>query len=252
MYERNSQHYLTSASKDFSVSDNPCAYVPEQKMNINHRQVDVVTRSFASKATERGWRRFGRNYIFPECASCSECKSLRIDVSNFKYSKSQKKAINRNDDTQITIREPSVTWEHVNLYNKYHAYKAEKSGWKHQNIDPKQYFETYVSGAFDFGKELRYYMDDKLVCIDLIDILDDGISAIYCYYDPDYPRFSLGTYSLLYEIHLASSLGLKWIYLGNWIEGYKDFKYKENFQPLEILEGFPRMVEKAVWKPWVQ
>ena len=59
----------------------------------------------------------------------------------------------------------------------------------------------------------------------------------------------MGKYSLLYEIHLASSLGLKWIYLGNWIEGNEAFKYKENFQPLQVLEGFHPMVEKPLWKP---
>ncbi|MDQ7046794.1 MAG: hypothetical protein Q9M39_03940 [Sulfurovum sp.] len=81
--------------------------------------------------------------------------------------------------------------------------------------------------------------------------MDDGISSIYCYYDPQYPRYSLGTYSLLYEIKLAEMLGLEWVYLGHWIEGYKAFEYKEKFQPIEILEGYPRASEKPDWKPWV-
>ena len=252
MQQRTNPHYLTPASKDCSVSNKPCAYVENQKMNMNHRQVDVVTISFATKATQRGWRRFGRNYIYPECTTCSECKSLRIDISKFKYSKSQRKTINRNDDTKIVIREPLATQENVDLYNKYHAYKAQKSSWNNKAINRTEYYETYVSGAFEFGKELRYYIDDKLVCVDLIDILEDGISAVYCYYDPDYPRFSLGKYSLLYQIHLANSLGLKWIYLGNWIEGYQAFKYKESFQPLEVLDGFYSMVGKPIWKPFVK
>ena len=252
MYERNTQYSLRPTAKDCSVSDKPCPYIPNAKMSVNHRQVDIVTQSFASRVTQRGWRRFGRNYIYPECGDCTECKSLRIDVAGFKHSKSQKKAINRNDDTNITIREPSSTQEHVDLYNKYHAYKSQKDGWTHKEISRTEYYETYVSGAFEFGKELRYYIDDKLVCVDLIDILDDGISAVYCYYDPDYPRFSLGTYSLLYQIHLAKTLGLKWVYLGNWIEGYKAFEYKEKFQPLEVLDGFPKIVEQPLWKPWMK
>ena len=251
MYERNKQHSLTTASKNFSVIDEPCSYIPNQKMNVNHREVDVVSLGFVSRATERGWRRFGRDYIYPECSSCNECKSLRIDASKFKYSKSQRKTINKNDDTKIMIKEPLATQEHIELYNKYHAYKSKKNGWKHQDINRSKYYETYVNGAFEFGKELRYYIDDKLVCVDLIDILEDGISAIYCYYDPDYPRFSLGTYSLLYQIHLANNLGLNWVYIGNWIKGYKDFKYKENFQPLQVLERFYRISEKPIWKELV-
>ena len=250
MYERNTHHSLTTASKKFSVIDEPCAYMPLKKMTINHREVDVVTMGFVSKATNRGWRRFGRNYIYPQCASCNECKSLRIDVLACKYSKSQRKTINKNEHTKIVAKEPMATQEHINLYNKYHTYKSKKNGWSHTNISREEYYETYVNGAFEFGKELRYYIDDKLVCVDLIDILEDGISAIYCYYDPEYLHLSLGRYSLLYQIDLAKNLGLKWVYIGNWIEGYKDFEYKENFKPLEVLENFPRISEKAIWKPF--
>ena len=130
------------------------------------------------------------------------------------------------------------------------TYKSKKNGWNHTNISREEYYETYVNGAFEFGKELRYYIDDTLVCVDLIDILEDGISAIYCYYDPEYLHLSLGKYSLLYQIDLAKNLGLQWVYIGNWIEGYKDFEYKENFKPLEVLENFPRISEKAIWKPF--
>jgi arginine-tRNA-protein transferase len=217
---------------------------------MRHREVDVVTSSFATRVTERGWRRYGRSYVYPVCEGCDACKSLRIDAKNYKYTKSQQKIINRNEATEIVVNRPLVTDEHIALYNKYHRYKAENSGWKHQDITRTEYFENYVEGAFEFGKELRYYIDGKLVCIDLIDILDDGINAIYCYYDPDYARYSLGTYSLLYQINIAESLGLDWVYLGYWVEGYKSFEYKEKFQPLQILEDFPPMFENPNWKEW--
>ena len=231
-------------------TDAPCSYIPNKRVQMNHRVVDVISSNFTTKVTERGWRRFGRSFVFPQCEGCNECKSLRIDVNNYKFSKSQQKTINRNDNTEISVNQPWVSDEHIALYNKYHQYKAKRDGWKHTDISRTEYFETFVEGAHEFGKELRYYIDGKLVCIDLIDILDDGISAIYCYYDPDYPRYSLGTYSLLYQIEVAEALGLDWVYLGYWVDGYKSFEYKKNFQPLQILEGFPLMFEKPEWKPW--
>ncbi|HIP46328.1 MAG TPA: arginyltransferase, partial [Campylobacterales bacterium] len=93
-----------------------------------------------------------------------------------------------------------------------------------------------------------YIVDDKLVGVDLIDVLEDGISSIYFFYDPDYSNLSLGTFSLLYQIKLAKILELEWIYLGYWVEGCKAFAYKPNFKPQQILDGFPDVEAEAPWK----
>ncbi len=232
------------------MDDTPCPYIPNRRMRMNYKQVDVVSGTFVTAAIQRGWRRYGKNFIYPVCYGCTECKSLRIDVANFRYGKSKRKAINRNEHTKIEIRTPIVTQERIDLYNTYHAYKAKVYGWKHHQMTKQEYYDTYVAGAHDFGKELLYYIDDKLVCVDLIDILEDGINSVYCYYDPNYPRHSLGTYSLLYQVKLAENLGLDWVYLGYWVKGCLPFQYKENFTPLQILEGYPRIFEKPEWKEW--
>ncbi len=251
MYDKKNLELLSPQSTDFSMDDHACSYIPGKRMRMNYKQVEMVSKTFATAVAQRGWRRFGRNFIYPVCFGCTACQSMRIDVANYKYSKSQRKAINRNEETKIVIQEPSITQSRLDLYNKYHAYKAKIDGWNHQDITDQEYYENFVDGAHDFGKELLYFIDDKLVGVDLIDILDDGISSVYCYYDPDYPRNSLGTYSLLYEIKLAENLGLDWVYLGYWVEGCKAFEYKENFQPIQILEGYPRVFEKPEWKEWV-
>jgi Putative arginyl-tRNA:protein arginylyltransferase len=109
-----------------------------------------------------------------------------------------------------------------------------KDDWTHRNISPREYREKFCRRvAHDFGKEVLYIKDDELIGVDLIDVLDDGISSIYFYYDPDYPSLSLGTYSLLYQVELAKVLELPWIYLGYWVDGCKAFAYKPKFQPLE-------------------
>ena len=250
MHDQKNLELLSPQSTDFSMDDNLCSYVPNKRMRMNYKQIDVVSKTFVTAVTQRGWRRYGKNFVYPACYACTECKSMRIKVKDYKYSKSQRKSINRNEETKISIHPPRVTQEYIDLYNKYHRYKAKKDGWKHQDITRQEYFDNYVDGAHDFGKELLYHIDGKLVCVDLIDIVDDGISSVYCYYDPDYPRLSLGKYSLLYEIKLAENLGLDWVYLGYWVEGYKPFEYKEDFRTIEMLEGFPRIFEKPGWSPW--
>ncbi len=251
MQDKNKQELLSPKSTDFCMDDHSCSYLPGKRMRMNYKHVDVVSTTFATAVAQRGWRRFGRNFIYPVCYACTECKSMRIDVKNYKYSKSQRKAINRNEDTKIVIQSPTITQTHLDLYNSYHNHKAKSDGWVHNDMTADEYFDHYVDGANDFGKEVLYYIDDKLVCVDLIDILEDGISSVYCYYDTNYPRNSLGTYSLLYEINIAQNLGLDWVYLGYWVDGCKAFEYKENFQPMQILEGYPRVFEKPEWKEWV-
>jgi arginine-tRNA-protein transferase len=250
MHDKDHIESLVPPSTDYCMDDNLCSYIPGKRARMNYKQIDVVTQTFATAAIQRGWRRFGKNFVYPVCYGCTECKSLRIDVANFKYGKSKRKTINRNENTKIVIQNPSISKKHLELYNTYHAFKERLDGWPHHSMNMQEYYSNYVVGAHDFGKEILYYIDNKLVCVDLIDILEDGISSIYCYYDPNYPRNSLGTYSLLYQVKLAQSLGLDWVYLGYWVEGCDAFKYKENFKPLQILEGYPRIFEKPKWRAW--
>jgi len=246
MNKENNQ--LNPPSTDFSMLDYECAYLPDRKVRMLYKYVLKSNKSFVSAVIERGWRRFGDYYFHPTCNGCNECKSIRIDVENYHYSKSQRKALKRNLDTKIIIREPILTQTHLDLYNKYHKFKEGKDNWSFREISRREYTENFVTGANDFGKEVLYIRDNQIVGVDLIDILDDGISSIYFYYDPSYSRFSLGTYSLLYQIKLAKTLNLKWIYLGYWVDGCRAFAYKPNFQPQEILDGFPNIDEVADWK----
>ncbi len=239
---------LNPPSTDFSMLDYDCAYIPGNKVRMHYKYVDEASKVFATAVIARGWRRFGKYFFHPVCNGCDACKSIRINVKSYKASKSQRKAINRNKKTKIIVQKPTLTREHLNLYNKYHAFKSTKDNWQHRSISQREYYENFVDGAHDFGKEVLYFIDNVLVGVDLIDILDDGISSIYFYYDPDYGRYSLGTYSLLYQIKLASLLDLSWIYLGYWVDGCKAFAYKPKFKPQEILEGFPPISRDPLWK----
>jgi arginine-tRNA-protein transferase len=241
---------LNPPSTDFSMLDYDCAYLPGHLVRMSYKYVSHASKAFTTAVIARGWRRFGKYFFHPICNGCNACKNIRIDVRNYHYTKSQKKAIKRNADTKIIVQKPTLTQAHLDLYNKYHHFKQDKDGWKHRNISQREYHENFVDGAHDFGKEVLYIKDDKLIGVDLIDVLDDGISSIYFYYDPEYASLSLGTYSLLYQIQLAHILELPWIYLGYWVDGCKAFAYKPKFQPQEILDGFPPISEIPQWESW--
>ncbi len=235
-------------SIDFCTLDTQCAYLPNKQSRLYYRYIPDATKELASELIRRGWRRFGHSYFHPICQGCTECKNIRIDAFDFTPTHSQKRSVKKNKNTQIYIQRPTLSYEHIELYNKFHKYKAKKSGWKYYEIDLQTYYEEFVVGAHDFGKEVLYVVDDKVVGVDLIDILEDGISSIYFFYDPEYEKLSLGIFSLMMQISLAKQMGLRWIYLGYWVDGCASFAYKKRFNPHEILEGFPPLDKEPRWQ----
>jgi len=235
-------------STDFCTLETQCSYLKEKNSRMLYRYISEASSEFVSAVVQRGWRRFGNYFFYPICDGCNECKSLRIDTRGFRPSRSQKRAIKKNRDTRIVHQKPTVTSHHLLLYNKYHYWKSEKDGWKHNDMSHREYYENFAEGAHSFGREVLYIRDGRLIGVDLIDMVDDGISSVYFFYDPDYAHLSLGIYSLLHQIELCQNRGLRYVYLGYWVDGCKAFAYKSSFMPLEILDGFPKIEESPQWR----
>ncbi|MFT7300803.1 MAG: arginyl-tRNA--protein-N-Asp/Glu arginylyltransferase, partial [Porticoccus sp.] len=96
-------------------------------------------------------------------------------------------------------------------------------------------FKDFISNLWRNSKIVEIRLNDELVAAGVIDILDDGLSAIYSYYSPDYPKRSLGTYTILAQVMLAKQMKLPYVYLGYWIKNSRKMAYKVNFQPVELL-----------------
>jgi arginine-tRNA-protein transferase len=126
-----------------------------------------------------------------------------------------------------------------------------KKGWEPNEVDIQDYYRSYVSGGNEFGKELLYFIEDKLVAVALLDILSDGISSIYCYYDHDYEKLSLGKYSILAQISIAKQKAIPYLYLGYWIKDHFSMGYKEAYKPFEILVNRPNLDEEPIYKPYI-
>ena len=124
---------------------------------------------------------------------------------------------------------------------------SDKKGWDYQKTSPQHYYNSFVSGHENYGYEVLYYDKEKLIGVDLIDILQDGISSIYFYYDPEYFEYSLGKLSLLFQIKYAKQTHKKWIYLGYYVENSPSLSYKSNYKPYITLEGRPTESEDYIW-----
>lgn len=227
----------------------PCSYLPKRTQNIHYKVIRDCSKEQCEALILRGWRRFGAMFFRPICSDCHACESLKIDVEGYEYRKSERRILRKNNDLTTLIRQPTLTREHMELFEKYHLYKHHTRSWDEPKIDPRNYHASFVHGHQDFGYEILYFEGERLIAVDLVDILDNGISALYCYYDPDYPKRSLGKYTLLMQIELARKLDLKWIYLGYYVKECQSLAYKADYTPSLKLQGRPEETEDHFWLP---
>ena len=224
--------------KEF-ISEDKCSYLENKKQTTYYKIIKDCDALYCQNLIERGYRRFGNMFFRPICNSCIECQSIKIDVKNFTFSKSKRRIINKAKDLKSIIRRPSMTKEHLELFDKYHLYMSDKKDWKFTPVTPQHYFTSFVEGYNEFGYEVLYFDDDKLVGVDIIDILDNGVSSIYFYYDPDYAEYSLGKLSLYQQIKFAKKTNKEWIYLGYYVQECPSLSYKAEYKPYLTLDGRP-------------
>lgn len=226
----------------------PCSYIAGNTQSIHYKVIQECSKEQCEALILRGWRRFGSMYFRPICQDCRSCESLKIDALNYNFTKSERRILRKNAHLTTIIRHPTLTREHLSLFDRYHRYKHHTRDWDAPKSDPKNYYASFVQGHGDFGFEVLYFDGDVLIAVDLIDILEEGISSLYCYYDPEYNRQSLGRYTLLQQIQFAQKLNLKWVYLGYYVEGCQSLAYKIDYQLSLQLQGRPEEYEQPIWK----
>ncbi|EPF71112.1 arginyltransferase [Acinetobacter rudis] len=193
-------------------------------------QIDVLTLSELSRL---GFRRSGDFVYRPECHLCKQCLSCRVPVHDFSMNGTQKKAWKRNQDLSLTIiTSADATEEHYALYERYiHA--------RHSDGDmfPPSHdqFEKFLVQSCTESYFLELRQDGRLLSVSTCDFLDDGISAVYTFFDPDEQHRSLGVYAILKQIEQAQAMGLDYVYLGYWVPHSNKMNYKTQYNPIEIL-----------------
>jgi len=232
--------------KEFFLNDK-CSYLENKNQTTHYKMIEDCDEKQCFLLIQRGYRRFGKMYFRPICKDCNECKSIKIDVKNFEFSKSHKRVMKKAKNIKSYIRTPSMTTEHLRLFDKYHLYMKDKKGWDYSHVNQQNYYSSFVNGHNGYGYEISYYDKNKLIGVDLIDILQDGLSSIYFYYDPDYRNYSLGKLSLLYEIEFAKTQSKDWIYLGYYVRDCDSLSYKASYKPYLTLEGRPEETEDFNW-----
>lgn len=212
-----------------------CSYLPDKEATtlfLDPQQ--PVTLKIYDSLTEVGFRRSGRHLYRPHCQNCNACQSVRIPVNAFRFSRQQRKIWNRNQDLTAWMVDAQFSDEYYDLYAKYLEARHADGDMYPPSVEQFQSF-LVVNQPWARLAEFRD-SDHRLLAVAAIDRLSAGLSAIYTFYSPDEDRRSLGVYAVLWQVELARKLGLQYVYLGYWIQDCRKMRYKENFQPLEILQ----------------
>lgn len=237
------------SSDEIAIPGSPseCSYLPGQTACMEYRIARSLTTARYEHLLERGWRRFGTTLFRPKCPSCRECVGLRINITDFKATKSQRRAFNKCDDLTLHVNAPSVTQEHIDLYNLYHQDMHQRRNWRLNETTVSDYFQSFVAGHFPFSREFQYRRNGKLVALGNVDVTGNVMSSIYFIHHPEIRDESPGTVSVLRELEFGRQTGHKWLYMGYYIRDCGSMNYKNRFRPHQLLKEF---VPDEALSPW--
>ncbi|HET8850400.1 MAG: arginyltransferase [Marinobacter sp. 34-60-7] len=217
----------------FATPPHDCSYLPDRDattMFVDPRaQVD---KKLYSQLTALGFRRSGSHYYRPHCEHCQACIPVRLNVDRFSPDRSQRRVLRRNED--LTCR-----WVRSVFSERYYQLYARYIEERHRDGDMyppsrEQFMSFLVEGATD-SWFLEITLEGELVGLAAVDMLDDGLSAIYTVFAPELEHRSLGTFAVLWQIEEAKRRELPHLYLGYWIQECRKMNYKTRFKPIEAL-----------------
>lgn len=226
---------MTSSLRDLKVYTtypHSCSYLPEQEATtlfVDPRT--PMSSALYSQLSLLGFRRSGSHLYRPNCSNCSACIPARVPVNGFEPKRSQRRAWRRNQDIEVRELDDISGDEPFELYRRYIEERHHDGDMYPPSRDQ---YQSFLSAEWGVTRFYGMYLDGRLVGVAVADLIDDGLSAIYTFYDPDLQDRSLGTFAVLWQIEATREMGLEYVYLGYWIKQCQKMAYKIQYRPLEL------------------
>jgi arginine-tRNA-protein transferase len=224
---------ILSTLKVFATHPHTCSYLPEQQATtLFIDPAAPIDGPAYAQLSDMGFRRSGPHLYRPHCARCNACVPARVPVAGFQPNRQQRRIWQRNADLSVVDRTVLNGEQYYALYAKYIE-------GRHRDGDmyppTPQQFESFLTREWDLTHYYCFYRDSELLAVAVVDVMSNGLSAIYTFYDPDEKSRSLGVYAVLWQIEQARQLNLPSVYLGYWIKQCKKMSYKINYRPIQLL-----------------
>lgn len=219
----------------FQTQPHACSYLDnETASTVFLSPKQTITQSLYAQLSEYGFRRSGTHIYKPLCADCSACVPMRIPVALFTPSRSQKRTWKRNSDITAHITENIDNDEHYALYQHYINERHKDGDMYPPSLEQ---FRSFLASEWHSCRYYEFRVNGELIACSVADIMDNGVSAVYTYYNPREEKRSLGGFAILYLVNQAKKYHLDSVYLGYWIKESNKMNYKSAYRPLEIQSG---------------
>jgi arginine-tRNA-protein transferase len=233
------QHFATRQLRFFLTAPTPCPYLPGRLERKVFAHLPVVDGPLVNDTlTEVGFRRSQNITYRPACEGCDACVSVRVPAGVYSFSRSEQRILRRNDRLHRCIVEAEATREQFDLLRRYLEHRHPGGGmtgmsWADyvamvEDTTARTHIVEYRQPSADSGP-------GDLVACAIIDLLADGLSLVYSFFDPAISRDSPGVFAILDHIVQAQLAGIPYVYLGYWVGGSAKMDYKARFRPLEVL-----------------
>lgn len=219
----------------YTTAEYPCSYLPQRAARSQvAAPTHLIDAELYGELVQKGFRRSGLFTYRPHCDRCSACLPIRVDVAGFRPSRGQRRVWKRQEE--LAVRITGLRWddEHFDLYQRYQQRRHPGAGM--DDDMQSQYRQFLLTSRVDTRLAEFRNATGELRMVSVIDMLGDGLSAVYTFFEPDAPG-SLGTWAILWQIEQCRQAGLPWLYLGYWIEESRKMAYKSAFQPYQILRA---------------
>lgn len=221
----------------------PCGYLDDrQARSLIAAPQHLIDADVYSQLIRQGFRRSGKFAYRPHCEGCQACIPVRLPVREFIRHRSQRRAWKQHGNLSVCVTELRYDEEH---YALYHAYQQARHPGGGMDADNAAQYRSFLAESNVDTVLVEFREGETLRMVSVVDCVQDGLSAVYTFYDCSDPKAAYGTYNVLWLAAWCRQLNLPYLYLGYWIAESRKMAYKINFEPLEgLLDGGWRTLEK--------